>query len=187
MEKQTITLKGAKLKQIADENETSQLIMFSLADRNRFRSITDISHMKNILIQKGEKIVLEDYMKTWKELDAMGVGAIIYGRNGKPNRFKWNYNLKAVGQSAMSGKDIEVKAIKFTKTQLKETREKPAKLPEAKKLVTKSVEPTPITQTEVTNVLYIPLRSNFVFDAKIPQLSKQEADMICAAIQRCTA
>ena len=43
--------------------------------------------------------ILLTLLTFWKELEAAGVGSIIYGRKGKPNRFSWHYSLKSVAQS----------------------------------------------------------------------------------------
>lgn len=175
MEK-TVTLEGTKLKQIADRNDTATLVMMSLADRKRFRSVTDIGHMKNLLVRSGEKVVLEDYMKTWKELEAAGVGSIIYGRNGQSNRFKWNYSLTAVGHAAMNGKDIQVKNLRYIPV----TKIVTHKLPAPKKV--EAPKPIPVVSQ---NILYIPLRSDFIIDLKIPSdVTEQELNAIRRALER---
>lgn len=181
MEK-TVTLEGSKLKHIADRNDTAQLVMFSLADRKRFRSVTDIGHLKNLLIRSGEKIVNEDYMKTFKELEALGVGSIIYGRNGKSNRFEWNYSLKAIGEAAMSGKNVEVKAIKHTH-HVGKKRFAPATTPKLELVETK---PETRTLPQITKtVLYIPLREDFVIDLQIPNdVTSKELESIHNALKR---
>lgn len=178
MEKNTVILAGSKLKSIADRNDTSQLVLFALADRKRFRTVTDIGHMKNLLIRSGEKIVHEDYMKTWKELESLGIGSIVYGRHGQSNRFKWNYSLSAVGKAAISGHDLEAKKLTQSPILLapKKRGRKPKQAP----------SPAPkVEENQTNNVVYVPLRSDFTFEAKIPQLSSQEADIICNAIRRC--
>lgn len=181
MEKHTVTLEGSKLKEIANSNDTSLAIFMALANRGRFRTHTDISHMKNTMIRHGEKIILEDYMKTFKELQSLGIGTVIIGRNGAPTRFKWNYSLKSVGQAGMNGEDVQVTELK----------REPLKQPELKKKSIRSIKRVSRDPKEVraipstNNVLYIPLRKDFVIDMQIPaDVTKQELDTIHTALKR---
>lgn len=200
-----VTLEGAKLKQIAGHSETATVLMFNLAERKRFRNITDISHLKNALIRSGEKIIDEDYIAVFKELEAIGVGSLIIGRRGKPSRFKWNYSLKNIGEAAINGKDVVVTPLHNTKTkrtlqlvpvapQPKKRGRKPGTKNAIKtthvKLDAPKVEPhveidIPVKKDTGTNVLYVALRPDFVFQTNLPKLSQSEADMLCEAIKQC--
>lgn len=73
------------------------------------KKTTNIDRLKNLLLAKGEKIVDKEYMETFKRLQDMDYGSIVYGRNGQPTRFIWNYNLKSVGKSAFSEEKEPVK------------------------------------------------------------------------------
>ncbi len=184
-----ITFEGAKLKREADSNEMLQLISFYCADRERNAAITDINQMKNILVRNGEKIELDDYYKAWKKLEDLGVGSIIQGRNGKSTRFKWNYSLKAIGQAAMSGKDIKVLPIVSIKRGKQVLHKFPidktrlAQVVNSSKIVEESVKEQ--KEVETNNVVYIQLRPDYTFEANFPKLSEQEAEAICKAVRRC--
>lgn len=176
-----VTLEGAKLKQIADKNETSTLVMLSLADRKRFRAFTDISHLKNIYIRSGEKIVLEDYMNTWKELETLGVGSVIHGRKGQPTRFKWNYSLRTIGEAALSGKDVQVRALE-TSPKILGKVQKIKRMKQKRPVLEKTQE---IMTHTANNILYIRLRDDFSFSVKVPaDLTSQEINNICEAFQK---
>ncbi len=194
MQKNTVTFEGAKLKKEADENEMFQLISFYCADRERNAAITDINQMKNILIRKGEKIDSDKYYKAWKRLEDIGAGSLILGRNERPTRFKWNYSLKAIGQAAITGKDIKVSPIVAIKKSGKvlhtfplvdKTRLKSAidANPGLKNVIKFEQPETPAYSTN--NVVFIQLRPDFVFETNLPKLSESEADMLCKAIRRC--
>jgi len=94
------TVNELALKDIAHANESSIATTLALGARNRHRAFTNVDKVKRMLMSKGEKIVDQDYYNFWKALAQAGVGSIIYGRNKKPTRFKWNYNLKAVSRIA---------------------------------------------------------------------------------------
>ena len=54
----------------------------------------------------------------------MDYGSIVYGRNGQPTRFIWNYNLKSVGKSAFSEEKEPVK-LPEAQAQVKRGRGRP--------------------------------------------------------------
>lgn len=100
-----------ELKNVAGLNHTSKVIFDTLSKRLRFRRQTNLTNFHNHLINTGEKIIEDEFLDTFKGLQILGVGSLIFGRNGKPNRFKWNYNLKDVAKAAKSDAKMEVKEM----------------------------------------------------------------------------
>jgi len=94
-----VLLNETRVKEIAQASPTSKVIFGSLASRQRMRHQTDITRMQTQLKRAGQNIDTEAFMNTFKELEKAGVGSIVYGRKNNPNRFKWNYNLKDIGQA----------------------------------------------------------------------------------------
>lgn len=96
----TTNLDLVKVKRTADMNNTAKVIFKILAERDRFRRFTDLTHWTNELLKDGYKIVEEELMLVMKGLEAAGAGVVIYGRNGKHDRFEWFYNLKPLARYA---------------------------------------------------------------------------------------
>lgn len=167
----TVILDGAKLKAIAHKSHTATVTATSLALRERIRHSSDITRTRSELARMGERIVESDYMQFWKDLQAAGVGSIIYGRKGKPDRFDWHYSLKSVAKACIEGQNVEA---------TKETRTEPArdmpKVP-AKKEVEKKME--------AKQVIFVPLRSDFDVEINVPSnFTKAEAEMLSKALNR---
>lgn len=167
-----IKLEGKLLKQVADANPTAGVVATSLALRERLRHFSDIRRTKMSLIKSGEKIVDNDYKKFWKDLEALEVGSIIYGRKGNPDRFEWHYNLKSVAAAAINGNDQEVERISKVPiskptTQLTATRQ------------IKLLKPEPSREKS----MYIMLRDDFAVNFSVPgDITKKEIDLIVKAL-----
>lgn len=101
------TLNVVKASEIAHSNETALATMEELNNRQRNRKFLNIELIHKNLLRKGLKIVDADYMKYWKDMQEAGVGSIVYGRKGNPDRFACNYNLKDVAQVALGGGKVE--------------------------------------------------------------------------------
>lgn len=166
----TIKLEGKLLKRIADANPTAEVVATSLALRERLRHFSDIRRTKMDLIKNGEKIVDNDYKKFWKDLESLGVGSIVYGRKGNPDRFEWHYNLKSVASAVIEGKDLELSRIDF----------KSAKKPEMIRTPIKLVKPS-VTERNV----YIMLRDGISLNLNVPSdLTKNEINLIVRALSQ---
>lgn len=98
------------ISQIANQSETSKVVFEYLSARQRYRRITDLNKVYSLLMNKGEKLVVNDYDATFKALHKAGCGALVIGRNGNPPRFLWSYNLKQIGQAARNPK-IKIEPI----------------------------------------------------------------------------
>lgn len=89
------------IKQIAHENSTAKTVFQALDKRQRYRKETNLTKLEHSLLNSGEKIVSDEYFDTFKKLESLGIGSLVLGRKGKPNRFIWNYSLKDVAKAAV--------------------------------------------------------------------------------------
>lgn len=119
-------LNQEELKNVAALNNTSKVVFDTLSKRVRFRRQTNLTNFHNDLMNKGEKIVESEFMDAFKALQILGVGSLIFGRNGKPNRFKWNYNLKDVAKVALNQDEAEINEMP-TPAPIKRGRGRPRK------------------------------------------------------------
>lgn len=97
-----MTAATIELKELTS-TDTGKSILSHFASRARTTSSTDLRRLKYLLLNNGNVIEDKEYLGVFKLLQNKGVGAIIYGRKGKPDRFKWNYSLKVISQNALSG------------------------------------------------------------------------------------
>lgn len=113
MQNENVTFVQDKLKGITNATHTSIVTMMKLAlrERNARNGFTNITGIRNELIRMGEKIVDEDYLKFWQELETAGVGNLITGRRGNSDRFKWHYSLKEISKNAIEGKEVEIQEL----------------------------------------------------------------------------
>lgn len=167
--KQSITLDGNKLKAIAHRTPTATVTANSLAGRERIRHFSDITRTRSQLIREGQMIVDADYEQFWNDLQAAGVGSIVYGRKGKPNRFAWHYSLKSVAKSMLQGVDMKVNR----QATVAEPQEVEA--PE---------ETQPDNVEQLTQKVTFVLSANRVMELRLPDnFSKTEADAVCTALR----
>lgn len=121
------------IQEVAKETPTSKAIFDSWIQRQRFSQKTNLDKFKGNLLNQGEKIVDEEFQKTFKCLEDLGIGSIIHGRGKNPTRFIWNYNLKDVAQMSMgtlSGEKVIALPVNKKKTKRKVlTDEKPVGRP----------------------------------------------------------
>lgn len=166
---------GAKLKAIAHKNDTATITAMSLRLRERQRHTSDITRTRSELARQGERIVESDYMQFWKDLQVAGVGSIIYGRKGKPDRFEWHYSLKSVAKACIDGSNIEPIKSGAVKEETKVV-----------KLALKEVQPEPVTKAkEQSKTVYVPLRPDFDVEFTLPvNLSRDEAEMLSRFLVR---
>lgn len=171
---QVVTLDGAKLKRIGQASHTAEVTMTDLAMRERLRHFSDIVRTKNKLVRSGEKIVDSDYMAFWKGLQDAGVGSIVYGRRGKPDRFEWHYSLKQVAKAALEGTDEAVEKISIA--------------PRVKQKVTPKQErkSKENQENQQSRSIYIPLRSNLDLELPVPKngFSEEEVEAVNRAMRK---
>lgn len=114
------------VKEIANSSEAAKAIFDELGSRQRYRKYTNLDQFKHLLMSKGVKVVDSDYWKTLKEMEKAGLGTIIIGRRGNPDRFIWNYNLKSVAQAAKDPA-TQLQSIENTPVKRKASLKKTAK------------------------------------------------------------
>lgn len=168
MTSQTLfTLKGKELSAIAHASPTAEITMTALALRQRTRHFSDLNRTKNALMNHGEKIVESDYLQLFGDLEKAGVGVIIRGRNGKPDRFEWYYSLKSIAKSALTQTDEQVKAI----VSLNLAQEKPVKRkPRTANVVSETIDTKEVQKTHVV----ICIRNNFKVEFDVPSDIKSD-------------
>jgi hypothetical protein len=89
-----------EIKEIANSSNTAKAIFNELGRRVRSRSRLDLRKLKYEILSSGNQVVDEEYVETFKKLQASGAGKLVSGRLGNPTRFIWNYKLKDVTNSA---------------------------------------------------------------------------------------
>jgi len=111
MENQIVKMNSEKLKALTNTSHTAVVTMLMLALRERARGYSNITLAKQQLVSMGEKVVDEDFQKFWKDLQDLGIGTIVYGRRGGPDKFQWYYSLKSIAKVAIEGKENEVREL----------------------------------------------------------------------------
>lgn len=174
IQKEVVVINGRELKQTVDTNSTAHEVIKMLANRERFRRFTDIGRVKFLMSQEGIKLDDDQYLECFKKLESKGLGSIIYGRNGKRDRFEWYYNLKSIGKAILSGSDEEAELVESISKEKGKTFNR-AKL--ALVLNTKPVEQNPRMVEKASTALAIPLKSMDIksIDETIAELTALKA------------
>lgn len=155
---------GRKLKQTCDTNETSHAILTELAARKRMRKALNITRFKfNLLKKEGIKFSSKDYFQCFKDLEKDGCGTVIYGRNGKYDRFEWHYNLKEVAKAILTGVTSKVEVIEQVPVEVPLTRK--------------------VMKEKLSTLVYIPLRPGINIKLSLPgDLSESDINVIKSAL-----
>lgn len=190
-----LTLKGTTLNQIATASDTAKTVTELLASRQRLRHVTDISRVRNDLVKDGSRIVDEEYMAYWKQLQTQKIGNIIYGRKGKPNRFEWHYSLKSVAQAALDGKDVNLEKIIVSEPKQMEMQvEQPTILAPVKrgpgrpkgfspKKAKAIIDAAPVKQS-VEQLILVPMQNGTHVQIKVPVgMKASDIDLVVQALQ----
>jgi hypothetical protein len=208
---ETHVLNGQILKKAAEQNQELLTLSYYAGVRTRNRTVTDVEQMRKAIEQNGEQVDAGKWLEAFKTLETLGMGALIIGRHGKANRFKWRYSLKAIGAAAISGENLRVLPIRerrkgakiihvykeqegqmATVTQIKRPSKlkgkaapivKPSKIAKAPRISAPSRSAIPMAMSK--NVVYVSLRPDFDFETTLPDLTASEAEQICKAIRRC--
>lgn len=91
-----------KLQTFAKSNNLSQDVFRALADRERAAARSDIDAIfRELEFKKKIELDYFKYLDVWKSLQDLGVGTLVHGRKGNPNRFVWHTNLREVGRLAL--------------------------------------------------------------------------------------
>lgn len=131
------------LGKIAYKNSTSEAVFTLVGTRERARGETDIRRLKSELINEGFQIIPNEFLQTFKDMAAMGIGELQQG-SGKPPRWRWLFNQIEVAKIALANKPPEVQvegAGLETLKQITKLHEKAAKMPSSRPIKTPSVKP----------------------------------------------
>lgn len=93
---QTSDVNESRLQKLGKSNDTAERVVSFLASRERNRDFLDLRRLKTSLMRDGERIIEEEYMEFFEQLEAEGVGSIIRSRLGRPSKFVLNYSIKDV-------------------------------------------------------------------------------------------
>lgn len=77
-----------------------------LSERQRARKDSDISKLARAVSKRDLNTNPRSVFKVLKKYEALGLGRIVYGRNGKPNRFHWSVSLTSLGKLLKGGNEI---------------------------------------------------------------------------------
>jgi len=171
---QAVHLDKEKVKQVASASKTATNAMVLLACRQRARSTTNISALREQLIEMGDLPIGKEYMDFWRGLEAAGAGAVILGRRGKQTRFEWNYSLKEIAKFAVENQDSDMKVAVFKKKVAPKSQPKLASKPK----VAATPAPTgPVKQERL--IFSIPIRKDFSVEVSLPSdISSEEIERI---------
>lgn len=199
---------GPEIQKLAESSETAKNVLYRLAVRERHTHSIELPRFKNELLQLKLKIVDADFNYTFKRLDELKVGALIFGRKGKSDRFEFHYTMRDVGNLSYTNPTVltpfirardEAKQMrklylenlnKRTDAPKKRRGRKPKAKPIAAPVQAKAPE-APIVKTDAGNVvhlankiLYVPIRKNFGVQIVIPSdLNSTEAEFISDALK----
>lgn len=95
------SLNIAAVQELSKLNPTTKAVLIKFSRQRRVHPISLIEKNYTKMLEKGFKISREDYMNSWKEFERVGLGSIVYTKEGD-SKFNWNYNLNWVGKAALS-------------------------------------------------------------------------------------
>lgn len=184
-------LELVKVKRLAESSGTAKILFKILAERDRFRRFTDITHWTKTLLEDGFKIVEDEVMQVMKGLEAAGAGVVIYGRHGKHDRFEWFYNLKPLAKYAIGELDARSESI-APLPKLKNRTAPKVRGPNKATLAQKAISSVATVMTKaVSNAVaiekqvIIPLVSGQVFKITLPvEITSQDLKTICDTLSQ---
>lgn len=144
-----------QLNELAMKSNVAKEILENLSERVRNREFSDIQKMRR---EMGISNDNPEYLEFWKNLEQLGCGSIIYGKNPNYPRFHWKYSLIDVANEAMKG--------------IKRTRRATV------------IQARGNTTATSFKLVLIPLRPNFNVEVKIPlELTENESDTLAYALR----
>lgn len=185
-------LNGERLKSVAHATHTAEIVATALAMRQRGRNETNVTLFEQILMRSGEKIVHDEYIQFWKDMQSAGLGSLVFGRKGGDTRFMWHYSLKSVAKAMIEGNTIEIERLpsekvvkKATPTRTKAKRGRP---PGRKNMVIAKPDNKMIKEPQPTpsaKLVYISLRPDFNVEINVPyDFNGRELGLIQDALKR---
>jgi hypothetical protein len=97
-----------KLSTFTKDNELAMEVFKALSARERSSARSDIDAIfRELEGSLKREIDYFKYVAVWQEMESSGLGTLVHGRKGNPNRFVWKANLKEVGRQVLGlPKDI---------------------------------------------------------------------------------
>lgn len=99
------------VKELAHSNPTAGAIFLAFSQRERGRHVINLDLVYARLEAEGVRLVHADYFATFKRLEELQIGQLIYGRKGNPNCFVWFWDLKDVAKIGLGSKGVEPKQV----------------------------------------------------------------------------
>lgn len=100
-----IQVDGAELHKISKANDFNHKAHCLLAGRVRGREDINFMRLRRLMREAGHPVNPEDMASLFMSWQRLGLGRIVYGRHGKPNRFELGVDLlsliKAAGYTAV--------------------------------------------------------------------------------------
>lgn len=93
----------------------SKIVMEYLNSRQRGAAKTDLSNVYRIVHRIHPELSEDDFMSVFKAMQAQGLGSMVIGRNGNPNRFVWKYTLKETAEKFKLSTIPAVSQVKATR------------------------------------------------------------------------
>lgn len=104
------------VKSLAHSNATASAIFLALSQRERPRRIVNITLLKSNLKAQKVDVSDKDFYMTFKTLEKLGIGDLIFGRKGNPDVFVWYFDLRDVANIGIGALSISPKGARLTET-----------------------------------------------------------------------
>ncbi len=91
------------LNQLKTLNDAAVATFEELSQRQRYRKDTNLRRFRKALSEKHGTIDLHQLEEVFRHMEQLGLGSLVIGRDDKPTRFVWKYNLKDVAKAAETG------------------------------------------------------------------------------------
>lgn len=93
---------NSRLKNLVEKYPTARVLFEHLRSRRRARGTTDLARYRRKLAKEaGVKINPTEYLKTWQELVALGIGK--FEKKGNATYFVWLWDMRNVVDTALEG------------------------------------------------------------------------------------
>ncbi len=166
-----------KLKAISTENQSSKSVFKYLFERRRGRQDTNIKRVQRLLKESGEPVNSNEISDVFRKLQELGIGKIVFGRRGNPNRFMWTANLLSI-KELLEGKSQQLYKQNPTAKKLNQPK------------LTSSIEAPPVVAQEPEKKVVEPkrLRQTFIvrkgeIEIEVPAvITDEEAKSIVALL-----
>lgn len=102
--------KAIALQTLYQSSREARWILDHFASRQRNRKVTTADRLYYVLNREHDEISRRDVIECFRQLEEIGCGEFIVGRQGYPSRFEWAVSLISAGQAAI-GEAEDVEAI----------------------------------------------------------------------------